>query len=409
MANRSGREALQGAEVQTLDLIAEVLTSAQWAELLKGPLERAAGQGNRGLAQKLVRAGAEMGDTLHEAVRGGHRKLAVDLLENGASIEAKHTRYGFTPLHVAAAAGQPKMVELLMLKGADTNATDNEGWTPLSGAAESGQMASALALLTGGADVNHRCGENKMSVVHIAAKNWHWDILTAAIEHGADVDAADGLIITALHDAATFNEAAAIDVLVKAGANIQAQDDGGWTPLHCACRNLGLEAVTALLKHGALVNAQDGSLLTPLHCAAGHAGEGAAEVVDLLLRWEADETIVNDEGETAADVVGEYVEEENPSAEDVKRVRNLLAKAPADRAWRRRGYLLLCRAYPDKLQLKQEVDGACSATALRRAGAKLPRTDGRSCVGNGTDWVVVAAKALGLQEEGIFRTIVAYL
>ena len=40
--------------MQTLDLMSQVSTSEERAEWLKGPLERAALQGNRGLAQKLV-------------------------------------------------------------------------------------------------------------------------------------------------------------------------------------------------------------------------------------------------------------------------------------------------------------------------------------------------------------------
>jgi len=66
-----------------MDLIAEVLDAEQWSELLEGPLERAAGQGNRALAQTLLEAGAQIGDALHHAVGGGHQEVVTDLLENG--------------------------------------------------------------------------------------------------------------------------------------------------------------------------------------------------------------------------------------------------------------------------------------------------------------------------------------
>lgn len=39
------------------------------------------------------------------------------------------------------------------------------------------------------------------------------------------------------------------------------------------------------------------------------------------------------------------IEEQDSLAEDVERVRKLLSNAPADRAWRPRGSLVLCRAY----------------------------------------------------------------
>lgn len=40
---------------------------------------------------------------------------------------------------------------------------------------------------------------------------------------------------------------------------------------------------------------------------------------------------------------------------DVKYVRQLLTSAPADRAWRRPGYLVLCRAHPDRMQQVQDI------------------------------------------------------
>lgn len=46
---------------QRVDLVVQVSTSGQWAKLLKAPLERAAAKGTRGLAQKVVGAGAEIG------------------------------------------------------------------------------------------------------------------------------------------------------------------------------------------------------------------------------------------------------------------------------------------------------------------------------------------------------------
>lgn len=43
--NMAGREALRGMAEETLDLIAEMLTSQQWAKMLKAPLGRAAAKG----------------------------------------------------------------------------------------------------------------------------------------------------------------------------------------------------------------------------------------------------------------------------------------------------------------------------------------------------------------------------
>lgn len=86
-ANKNKREAPRGA-VLTSHLIVGASTSEQLVELLKAPLQRAAAQDNtRGLAQKLVRAEAELGlacslDSLQstdEAVQGNHLDIVKDL------------------------------------------------------------------------------------------------------------------------------------------------------------------------------------------------------------------------------------------------------------------------------------------------------------------------------------------
>lgn len=64
-------------------------------------------------------------------------------------------------------------------------------------------------------------------------------------------------------------------------------------------------------------------------------------MVDLLLSWSADPSELNSDGKTAAEVVGDSVFPDKPSADDVKRVHELLA---TERAWRRRGLLLMCLA-----------------------------------------------------------------
>ena len=234
MANKDRREALRGAEDETFDLLAEVLTSEQRAELLKAPLERAAIDGNKALALKLARAGAEVGQALYRATRAGHGGVVSDLLDNGASVATKRWD-GQTPLHIAAQEGNAEIVQLLMLKGADKDAMNSNDWTPLFQATWHGNVAAALALMAAGADVSLPCGKSWMLVVHLAAERGYVDIMRAAIERGADVDAVDRNQYTPLTWAVIGDEAAdAVGVLLQAGANIEARDDTQSTPLHMA-------------------------------------------------------------------------------------------------------------------------------------------------------------------------------
>ncbi len=98
-------------------------------------------------------------------------------------------------------------------------------------------------------------------------------------------------------------------------------------------------------------------------------------MVDFLLRSGANETILDSDGKTAADIVGEGVYE--MVRWDVERVRKLLANAPADRAWRRRGCLVLCRAHPDRLGQTPEMTRSAhpGIGRMTRSVATLARTE----------------------------------
>ena len=140
-------------------------------------------------------------------------------------------------------------------------------------------------------------------------------------------------------------------------------------------------------------------------------------MVDVLLRSGADETILDENCREVADVVADYVEEEDRKAGDVERVYMLLSNAPADRAWRRRGYLVLCRAHPDRVQQAHESSDAHAGRV--RKSCSVARTGVSGCIDAAAgstlnerasdDWVGAVACVLRLQEEGIFRAIVGYL
>ena len=144
------------------------------------------------------------------------------------------------------------MVQLLLLKGADKGALDSQEHTPLFLAVENNNVAAALALLAGGANSLIRRGDGP--AFHVAARPGHVEILMAAIERGADVNARGPLQHRA---AARKNAVRAIGALLEAGANTKARTFHDDTPLHKAASCLSPEAMLTLLRHGANVNAQD--------------------------------------------------------------------------------------------------------------------------------------------------------
>jgi ankyrin repeat domain-containing protein 50 len=136
------------------------------------------------------------------AIRG-HTPIAGILLEHGADIDASHGYDGKTALHRAAQGGHLDTVRLLLRKGANIEARDDEGNTPLrlTAAAPDPQMTSADG--TGG-------------------------ILECLLKQGADMEALDLFGETPLHRAAFNGYMANVRLLLRYGANAMAEDPTRW-------------------------------------------------------------------------------------------------------------------------------------------------------------------------------------
>src|SRR5262249_7912466 len=99
------------------------------------------------------------------------------------------TRYGVTPLSLAAASGNARTVELLVNAGADVNTAGRGGETALMTAARAGRAEAVGVLLTHGANPNAREETRGQTALMWAAAEGHADIVQLLVKHGADVRA----------------------------------------------------------------------------------------------------------------------------------------------------------------------------------------------------------------------------
>ncbi|CAN0267626.1 unnamed protein product [Ectocarpus sp. 8 AP-2014] len=472
---------LEGAGAAIFKLVCDRATPEQWAQWLRAPLEHAACTGDHGLVEKLLEAGADASagwrgcddrTLLHAAAEGGHAQVVSALRRAGAGrdINAIRSRARSTPLHLAISGGHEAAAGVLMMAGADVNILDAEKRAPLHLAICGGHVGLAKDLLLSGANPN-KAGSNGDRPAHLASNRGLDEVVSALAQRGADLDSlgalgrtplfhalwrghdstvrvllAEGVNVnigesrnssTALHVAATNNRTFAITALIKAGADIGALDSG-LTPLHSAVFTGETGGVLTLLQLGADVHAKDSHGHTPLYIACA---SGMPDAADLLLRWGADETAVESEGRTPSSMNPAIIrQDDGRDRRKVERLSKLLARAPQDRSWRRRGFLVMCRTHQHRLRLVVEIpDMAATATGhaserpSRRArrgqvkvevevdgahgrgggtavgsGTACPQRSGR---GEGTDssFDVVAAWLMTVTDEGVFRKIVGYL
>ncbi|CAM9433791.1 unnamed protein product [Ectocarpus fasciculatus] len=380
------------------------------------------------VARELILAGvdvnikdrAEKASPLLAAVRAGCDDLVRELLLAGANPNARLGYDHGTTLHAAAHLNKAKIASVLLSSpSTEMDALDHEGYSPLMLAAERGHVATVEVLLAADADVDFRDVEYSCSALSLATQNGHIDVVNVLLEHGVDANDGGYGEASSLHWAAERDKPDCVTVLLDAGADINARSnhlDNG-TPLHAAAKVASNGALLALLRRGARVNEKTDDGSTALHLAGYAEGCKVDDTVDTLLRWGASEQTLDGDGETPVDRLKEAAHEVVWEWPELDRAIELLARAPADRTWRRRGWLVMLH---ERTKKEPNVDSGRPRKGKKvgsdqnvilgdgeRGGGKNAQRRGGVAVKAGLRGLVNVL--VGLESEGVFRKIVGYV
>jgi ankyrin repeat protein len=246
----------------------------------------------------------EVSLTLFSAADRGCAELAGQLLDQGASVDARD-RLGARPLSHAAQAGHLPMVDLLLQRGAPINARNLAGSTALFAAAERGQTAVVQRLIDRGADASLK-GRSGISPVAAAAFAGRAALVQVLLDHGGDAQAADDTGKTPIIYAAASGQLEIVKLLLAQHIDINTRYANDLTLLMWACgpddsvaEPQALAVASYLVDAGAHIDDRDARGRTALMIAA----EGNhPEIAKLLLAHGADPSLKDKSGKRAADL-----------------------------------------------------------------------------------------------------------
>lgn len=251
--------------------------------------------------QVLVNAGADLnmrdkeGNTALIIASKNNDKKALEILIPIALINIRDNK-GFTAFQYTVANGNVEAARKLLNRGAvlGINEYDPDHNNPIITAVARNDLPMVIELITNGArfDVNDKQGNTPLM---IAVQKNYPEIVKKLINYGALPNNQD----SSLAIAATKNNLALVQMLIKAGANLNAQNRFGNTALMIALERGFDSIVGAMLEAQADVNIQNSEGKTALMIAAK---KGSAAFLDRLLRAGARNDLKDTSGNTAYDI-----------------------------------------------------------------------------------------------------------
>ncbi len=213
----------------------------------------------------------------------------------------------------AVNANSEERVRLLIEKGADVNARDNQGYAPVHNAARNRYAHLVTLLVEKGADVNARDSDGFTALLHAINRN-HVPTVEAIARSGGNLELATPQGIAPLTWAIGDGKFFAAKALIDLGAKVDSVSGReGVSPLMTAATQVPPKSRTSaltlgpppnelaldIIAKGADVNQMSKEGVTALMVAAGHNNTA---MIGLLLKAGADPALKNREGLTASQI-----------------------------------------------------------------------------------------------------------
>nr|OQO23279.1 hypothetical protein B0A51_08895 [Rachicladosporium sp. CCFEE 5018] len=191
-------------------------------------------------------------NALYVALQEKNHKMIEHLLDSG--VPANHPS-GNSLIRIAINNHDLDSVRLLLVFGADVNASDPDDITPLYAATECAFYEAAQLLLTYGADPNVAAGPTQESPFALTLHHGRAHFALLYLKYGADPDdeleSGDTPFIKAINRTAPCH---LVDLMLLYEASVNKKNSRGETPLFVAINADRPDIVGALLEHGALPN-----------------------------------------------------------------------------------------------------------------------------------------------------------
>ncbi|KAF3031497.1 hypothetical protein E8E11_000866 [Didymella keratinophila] len=213
----------------------------------------------------------------------GHDVLVQILLVKGADVNAQNEENS-DALQEASAGGYKEVVKMLLDHGADVNAQSGYHGNAVQAASSKGYEEVVKMLLSNGADVSGQ-SRHYAGALQSASAGGYEQVVKILLDNGVDVNAQGGKYGNALQAASARGYKEVVTMLLDKGANINVYNRKHSSALQVASSRGYEQVVNVLIDNGANINAQGGDYGNALLAASA---EGHEQVVKTLLDNGAD-------------------------------------------------------------------------------------------------------------------------